>query len=110
VQCHEGWTPLLVAARNGYIDCVSTLVKAKADVNAPGAGKETALHNAARAEGAEATEWLLAAGAILDQVDADGWTPLHYATRFNNPDALKLNPSLSFSILVDKIALALRST
>lgn len=87
----NGFTPLHLAAANGYRDMVEFLLTTKAEVNATDNAGSTPLHQAAVAEGnnADLIETLLAHGANVNTVDKLGLTPLHYATLANNVDAVK---------------------
>jgi ankyrin repeat protein len=82
----DGFTPLHLAAANGYKDMVDFLLAAKADVNAKDNAGSTPLHQAAAAEiqHRDIVEVLLAHKADVNAADRQGLTPLHYATLANN--------------------------
>ena len=46
-QGENGWTPLLLAARDGYFDSVRLLTSAGADINAKNSEGEIAVYQAA---------------------------------------------------------------
>ena len=33
INLQEGWTPLMIAAFNGYVDVMEILIKARVDIN-----------------------------------------------------------------------------
>jgi ankyrin repeat protein len=84
----NGFTPLHLAAANGYRGMVDFLLTTKADVNARDDSGSTPLHQAAAAEGehSDTVEVLLAHKANVDAADQQGLTPLHYALLADNPD------------------------
>lgn len=88
----DGFTPLHLAAANGYQQIVEFLLSTKAEVNARDNAGSTPLHQAAAAEGhsGDVLELLLAHGAAVNAADRQGLTPLHYATLANNRDAVKV--------------------
>ena len=62
-------TPLHKAAHNGDLNAVRNIIKSgDIDVNEPGAGERRALHRAAGGNHAELCTFLIASGAIVDQV------------------------------------------
>ena len=90
VYCKDGATPLSLASRHAQKRCIQILLAA-------GARKEgcaetryiSALHNAAFNGAVECIQVLLEAKAKVEDFDCDQWTPLHYATRFNNLSAIE---------------------
>ncbi len=84
----NGFTPLHLAAANGYRGMVDFLLTTKADVNARDDSGSTPLHQAAAAEGehSDIVEVLLGHKANVDAADQQGLTPLHYALLADNPD------------------------
>ncbi len=82
-----GNTPLHIAAKEGYLEICSLLIKNEADVNAKEADHlfgRTPLHKAARYGHPETCELLLAAGADINAAAKDGSTPLHKAAFWAN--------------------------
>jgi len=101
----EGVTPLMLAASSsadgaGLIAVIRCLVSHGAQLDAMatckgvGLGSGGALHRACSTGSAEVCDELLALGAQVEVADEDGWTPLHFAARFNH--------SLIISLLVNK--------
>ena len=72
-----GDTPLHLAVRDGKIDAVRYLISRGADVKAANDRGVTALHLASHHP--QVAEALIAAGAKLDAIDAQGRTPLQWA-------------------------------
>ena len=88
----NGFTPLHLAAANGYKSMVEFLLGAKADVNAKDDAGSTPMHQAAAAEGehGDIVELLLAHKADVNAADKQGLTPLHYALLADNPDMARV--------------------
>lgn len=68
-----------MAARNGHVDLVKTLINHGASVGATDFSGRTAVHHAAADNQAGTVSALLQAGAEIDARDQDGSTPLHRA-------------------------------
>eukprot|EP00747_Dinoflagellata_sp_TGD_P165834 gnl/TRDRNA2_/TRDRNA2_187740_c0_seq1.p1 gnl/TRDRNA2_/TRDRNA2_187740_c0~~gnl/TRDRNA2_/TRDRNA2_187740_c0_seq1.p1 ORF type:complete len:208 (+),score=39.60 gnl/TRDRNA2_/TRDRNA2_187740_c0_seq1:92-715(+) len=68
----EGMTPLMHAAKGGYLKCVRHLLEAKAKVNAEDEDKMTPLHFAAQSAEIALCRLLIGYGADASCVDADG--------------------------------------
>ena len=83
----NGFTPLHLAAANGYKSMVEFLLTTKADVNAKDNAGSTPLHQAAAADGehSDIVELLIAHKADVNAADKQGLTPLHYALLADNP-------------------------
>src|SRR6185503_395937 len=81
----DGFTPLHLAAANGYKGMVEFLLTTKAEVNSKDNAGSTPLHQATAAEGqhGDLVEVLLAHKADVNAADKHGLTPLHYATLAN---------------------------
>ena len=97
-----GETALHLASREGHIGVVDVLLSEvngqAADVDQPsvssinkGVGMaETALHYAAKNGQTTVARALLDAGAFVDSITTQGWTPLHYAAMEANMDVITL--------------------
>ena len=88
----DGFTPLHLAAANGYRDMAELLVTNKADPNAKDNGQSTPLHQAVAAGGEhlDLLELLITHQADVNAADINGLTPLHYATLADDGKAVKL--------------------
>ena len=74
-----GWTPLAVAARNGFADVVEALLSWGADPDAASNQGRTPMHAACAADAPAVVRLLAAAGANPNAADKAGWTPMHIA-------------------------------
>ncbi|KAI8486429.1 Ankyrin repeat and SOCS box protein 10 [Branchiostoma belcheri] len=73
---NEVTTPLFIVVSNGHVDCASYLLRMKADVNyAP--TNDAPLHAACKLGNAELVDLLLAYKADANQMNEDGYCPLH---------------------------------
>lgn len=82
-------TALFMALK--HPEAVKVLLNAKATVNAVAEyDDKTPLHQAAQHGFAETVKLLLAAGAIVNKKNGDGWTPLFSAARYGHTDVMKL--------------------
>ena len=72
------------AVMKGDAAALHTLLRQKADVNAPQVDGATALHWAVYRGDLEATNLLIAAGAKVDAANRDGFTPLAMASLYGN--------------------------
>jgi ankyrin len=77
-------TPLIDAVRSRDVDRVKTLVKSRADVNAPQGDGATALHWAVHLDDAALVEYLLEVGARVDTANDLGVTPLYLSCTNRN--------------------------
>lgn len=79
----DGFHALGLAAFFGHPDVLRFLIEAGADVNAPSRNRMTvtALHSAIAARDRESTLALIAAGADVNAVQQDAFTPLHEAAQ-----------------------------
>ena len=82
----EGETFLMMAAKEGNVDVIKTLLGAKPKVGAQNTFGETALMLAAIKGHLEVVKLLLATGA---QIYHAGWTPLMYAASMNRLEVMK---------------------
>lgn len=74
-------TALTLASANGDLDIVMYLLDHKADIDEPGALRETALIKAVRLQRAEIVRLLVERGANLEETDAGGASALEIAER-----------------------------
>ena len=82
--------PLADAVQHGDKQAVQSLLKARADVNAPQSDGATALHWAAYLDDAETTALLIRAGAKVDSPNNYGVTPLALAATSGNAAIISL--------------------
>ena len=86
-----GYTPLLVASKNGNAPLVETLVAGGADPNAATTNGTTALMFAAQAGNAPAVKALLDRGADVNAKEkVKGETPLTFAAAYGRADVIRL--------------------
>jgi ankyrin repeat protein len=86
-----GFTPFMLAADKGNLECVTALLKAGADVNAAHDLGTDALMLAAYSNHAEVIKILLQFGANVKAIDTHNqMTALMYAAQEGNVDAVKL--------------------
>ena len=84
---HAGLTPLLAATRDswhGRPEAVMTLLANGADARRADADGNTPLHHAARSTDAAVAALLLDAGALLESLNHDGFSPLGVACAAGN--------------------------
>jgi ankyrin repeat protein len=72
---HNGKTPLMVAASNGYKDIIESLLAHNADVNAKDLTNWTALHSAVQFGQVDIVEMLVKKGADVNAAARNGQTP-----------------------------------
>jgi len=85
-----GQTPLHMAADKGYIECVSILLEAGANVNAADDAGISVLGAAVFSENVTVVKMLLDAGADPDTEDVDGDTPRSCAEECDSDDIKEL--------------------
>ena len=85
---YAGTSDVADAAMNRDLAAVRTLLKARADVNAPQTDGATALHWAVHHEDVALIDELLAAGADVKTANREGATPLYLASITGNPAIL----------------------
>ncbi|MCI5146631.1 MAG: ankyrin repeat domain-containing protein, partial [Candidatus Electrothrix sp. AR3] len=98
-QNSYGDTPLMIAARYGYIDIIQVLLNKGADVDTKNKSDWTALMLAARYNHADIVQALLDKGADIDLKNKDGWTALSLAEKKGHNDVLQVL-SGSFVVVV----------
>lgn len=86
----HGRTPLMVAAAEGLVAVVGTLVRNGASVRATGHYQTTALHEAAVNGEAAVVNYLVSLGAEVDAATTQGVTPLMCAAAWRSTEVAKL--------------------
>jgi len=82
-----GLTALLLAVREGSLDCVRILVEKGADVNQTAVDGSTPLLVAVQNGQYAVARFLLEHGADPKQANAKGWTPLYLAVKSRNQES-----------------------
>ena len=85
-----GTPAIVLAAAEGHLDTVRTLVARGADVNAEDMASWTALHAAARNGHKEIVSFLLQHGATSKPATWYNPTPVYVAEKTNHPDIVKM--------------------
>ncbi|HCE59387.1 MAG TPA: hypothetical protein DEQ74_00925 [Wolbachia sp.] len=85
-----GNTALHLAAKNGYIKVVKTLLDKGAKVDIVDHNKHTPLHWAAESGNSDVARILLEHGASVNAKNQDGETPLHWAADSNHTEVVKV--------------------
>lgn len=86
----EGYTPLIIAAKEGYLDIVQVLISSGADIEAAEETGMTSLMAAAREGHVEIVRVLLDAGAKWNTTTVAGITALDIAEHFENAEIIEL--------------------
>ena len=86
----DDWTRLTIAAKNGQIDAVKTLLHGKAKIDAPEGGGNSALFWAALHGHFEVVKLLVEHGATIGPVTLGGKPPLKAAEEEKHADIAKL--------------------
>jgi acyl-CoA synthetase (AMP-forming)/AMP-acid ligase II len=81
---------LLLAAENGYTNCVQLLLKLGADVNAVNWHRNAALHFAVCCGHAELVNMLLNHGADMNASDSSDWTVLRFAAEYGHIETVEV--------------------
>ncbi|XP_068231121.1 uncharacterized protein G9a isoform X2 [Palaemon carinicauda] len=89
-QDEGGWTPLVWASENRFINVVKYLVDHGGNPQLCDVEQNTALHWAAFSGSTQICSMLLDRGCSLRSMNAHGDTPLHIAARQNHADAVVL--------------------
>jgi len=95
-------TPLLIAARDGHLASVKTLVEAGANVNALAADGKNALGLAIFNGSYDIADYLVDAGSDVNQADAQRFTPLFWAVERRN---METAPNFPWIITEDPLPL-----
>ena len=90
VPFEDDYTPLHVAAEQGYVEIVHLLLEAGADKDNAGRRGTTALHLAAQHGRLEIVHLLLDSGADKEKLTFRGETALHYAARNGHSEVVNL--------------------
>lgn len=85
---YEGFTPLIVAADEGYNEILITLIEAGADVNQT--GWSTPLIRAIVSGHTDIVEELIKHGADVNLMPTDGYSPLNEAEYYGNTEIINL--------------------
>ena len=85
----DGYQTLMhKAVKEGYSECIKTLLKYNADVNVRDSKAMTPLHWAVKCNQQEIVKLLMDNNANVNVVDEIGFTPLHYAAQYGDYEAL----------------------
>ncbi|MCK4719365.1 ankyrin repeat domain-containing protein, partial [bacterium] len=88
---HNGITPLIIASKFNFPVLVSRLIELGADVHvASDEYYQTALTAAAARNNTQVMGMLLDAGAGIEALDYENWTPLMFAISWGQEDAVRL--------------------
>jgi len=96
------FTPLLLAAREGFTDTVGLLIDAGADIDARAADGKDALSLAIYNGNFATASYLVSRGANVNQVDARGFTPLFWAVDRRN---METAPNFPWTVTDDPLPL-----
>ena len=88
-EAYGGETPLHIAAYNGHVEAVQTLVQLSAGIEAKNVNGATPLHYAAIDGEVEAVKTLVQLSANIEAKTASGATPLHLAVAYGRVQAVK---------------------
>ena len=90
----DGWTPLLRASKNNYLEIVKYLINHGADLNVKNSAGYTALHKASYSGHGDVVKYLISKGAEIDIKDAEGKTPLLISVDFYQIDHLRTTETI----------------
>ncbi len=93
VTDHHGQSPLHLAVEQGYLHCVTKLLKHKATVNAFGTSGyqyDSPLMIAARHGYGDIMVQLIKAGALVNLANSKGEVPLHHASSHGHPRCIEI--------------------
>ena len=100
IRGKNGMTPLYQASFDGYLNIVSFLLDAKANIDQADYDGVTPLYVASQENKLEVVKELLQRGADVNKADNGGSTPAYIATQLCNKDVLKF--LLSNGVKVDQ--------
>jgi ankyrin repeat protein len=98
----DGYTPLMRAVQDGYIDITSSAINRFANVNHQGKGGISALHIAAKNGSIVLINRLIKAGANIDLQDDKGFTPVQYAEQQSHKEAIEVFDQIHKQNLIKK--------
>ena len=87
---NSGWTPLILASKQGHRNCAELLLSRRANPNIQDRLLFTPLYYASRHGNRDCAELLLGHKADPNQQSKGGWTPLHVASLWGNRDCAEL--------------------
>ncbi|XP_071478636.1 uncharacterized protein [Diadema antillarum] len=102
LQRDDGHTAIHIAAYNGHLDCVKTLLEHNCDPDLKNTTGETALYLAVKKGHAEEVESLLAAAADVNIPAKDGNTCLHTAAILSNDSSSTVSETATLRELKTK--------
>jgi uncharacterized protein len=101
-----GYTPLLIASKNGQTAMIETLLTAGADAKSATANGATALMLASQAGNADAVKMLIAHGADVNAVEqVKGESALYFAAAYGRADVVRVltasgaNPNVATKVI-----------
>ena len=86
---NRGWTPLMCAASNGFVDCVKALLDAKANVKLQNKEGRNVLHVAA-GKGMEKIVKMLQGKGLVNVRNERGWTPIFDAALHEHEGVMEM--------------------
>ena len=89
IQNNLGWTPLMLAAKNGQTEIAKILIAAGANVNWEKDGWSVIIIGASNGD-SEFVKTLIAAGANVDVKSSFGWTAIMSAAGNADPEVLQI--------------------
>ena len=88
-ETDKKYSPLTIAARNGHLTIVKTLLKAGIGIESRDGENRTALYAAAANNKLEVVEYLCLSKAEINSYGRNGWTPLTVATVEGHNEIIK---------------------
>jgi ankyrin repeat protein len=105
-QDFAGLRPLSVACHHGHVDVIKTFLSLKQPLAMPFGDRpnhDSPLCVAAKAGHVEVVELLLRRGALVNERDECGFTPLRYAANHGHPEVLKIILGAGAELLDDGV-------